>query len=174
MMFMWGLSIESLHGAFHVHLSRRKDLAHIWNLSQYELFLAKEKKWEDLDKLAAIDPLYAKSVAEAQRDQGKYNKDLSHLRYYLLEHREEYDKAIRRSNRFRSADWQERNVDYIVRYPQTINDFCREAVYMSNCLFTYVEALLHNDTTILFLRRAEEPNTPFITMEIFHGSLLQA
>ncbi|MBR1852368.1 MAG: PcfJ domain-containing protein [Lachnospiraceae bacterium] len=157
-----------------LYLARRKDLYHIWNLSQYELFLLKEKNWEDLDKIAAIDPMYEKLVAKAKGDKGRYGKELSQLRYYLLEHREEYDKVIRRANRQRPADWQERNRDYIVRYPQTINDFCREAIYMSNCLFAYIEALTHNDTTILFMRRTEDANTPYITLEIFGGSLRQA
>ncbi len=157
-----------------LYLARRKDLYHIWNLSQYELFLLKEKSWEDLDKIAAIDPMYTKLAAKAKGNQGRYDRELSLLRFYLVEHREDYDKVIRRANRLRPTDWQERNEDYIVRFPQTINDFCREAVYMSNCLFAYVEALIHNDTTVLFMRKAEDGNTPFITLEIFGRSLRQA
>ena len=58
--------------------------------------------------------------------------------------------------------------------PQTIHDFCREAIYMQNCLISYVEALIKNDTTILFMRRADDVNQPFITIEIYHGELMQA
>ena len=41
-------------------------------------------------------------------------------------------------------------------------------------LMGYVESVIHNDTTILFLRKANDFNTPFITMEIFEGRLMQA
>ena len=45
---------------------------------------------------------------------------------------------------------------------------------MRNCLLTYVDATIKNDTTILFMRKADDVNTPFITIEIFEGELMQA
>ena len=81
---------------------------------------------------------------------------------------------IRRANRKRESSWQERGKGFVVRYPQTINDFCRESVYMSNCLLTYVDAMINGDTTILFVRREKDVNTPFITMEIYENELMQA
>ena len=99
---------------------------------------------------------------------------IRHLDYYLGNNREVYDILIRRTNRRRDNSWQERGEKYIVRYPQTINDFCREAVYMRNCLLSYTEAMLRNDTTILFMRRADDVNTPFISIEVYNGELTQA
>ncbi len=97
-----------------------------------------------------------------------------HLRHLLLVRRDEYDRSIRRSNRKRDQQWQERGDDYIVRFPQTVNDFCREAVYMQNCLMTYIESLIGADTTILFMRKADDVNQPFITIEVYRGELMQA
>ena len=91
-----------------------------------------------------------------------------------MKKREVYDKRIRAANRKRNYEWQERNADYIIRYPQTINDFCREAVYMRNCLLAYVEPVIHNDTTILFMREADNRDTPFITLEVYKNRLMQA
>ncbi len=45
---------------------------------------------------------------------------------------------------------------------------------MRNCLISYVEAMINNDTTILFMRRADEPNKPYITIEIYQERLMQA
>ncbi len=45
---------------------------------------------------------------------------------------------------------------------------------MENCLLTYIEAVIENDTTILFMRKADDINTPFITIEIYDGQLMQA
>lgn len=45
---------------------------------------------------------------------------------------------------------------------------------MCNCLITYVDAYINNDTTILFMRKADDFNTPFITIEIYGNTLMQA
>lgn len=45
---------------------------------------------------------------------------------------------------------------------------------MCNCLLTYVDAYVENDTTILFMRKTDAYNAPFITIEIFHEKLMQA
>ena len=120
-----------------------------------------------------MDPIYRDYVKDIYFDI-LYSDNIKHLEYYLLIHREEYDKLIRRSNRKRDYNLQERGKDYYVRYPQTINDLCREAIYMRNCLMTYIDAIIKNDTTILFMRKADDVNTPFITLEIFDGKLMQA
>ncbi len=156
--------------------SRKKDLSYIWTESMLDTFLTQElhdmKMTELCNGLGSIDKLYEKYIKNTKN----IEKDLyiTQLEFYLLIHREEYDKKIRRSNRKRDYEWQERGTDYIVRYPQTINDVCREAVYMQNCLITYVEALINNDTTVLFMRKADEPNKPFIDIEIYGETLMQA
>lgn len=156
--------------------ARRKDLAKIWNYSQYELFLIVQIQQDELrdtiEGLEKVDPLYHKFFSVTETDPA--DQKLKLLRYYLLVRREDFDKNVRRANRKRSYDWQERDHGYVVRYPQTINDFCREAIYMGNCLLTYVDAFLNNDTTILLMRREDAVNDPFITIEIYHGRLIQA
>ncbi len=156
--------------------SRKRDLAKVWTRSMFDTFMARERhdrRVADLCKIyGAMDPIYdnyIKHVVDPATDD-----NIHQLEFYLLLHREEYDKKIRRSNRKRNEDWQERGDKYIIRYPQTINDFCREALYMQNCLLTYVEALVKNDTTILYMREANNVNQPFITIEVYNGELMQA
>ena len=157
--------------------SRRRDLMFMWSKSQYEDFVSAEREEEEerilLKRIAAIDPIYADYI----RKEGWKNAQSdarADLIFYLLVGREEYDHKIRVSNRKRNPDWQERNNGYVVRYPQTINDFCRESIYMSNCLLSYSEALVKNDTTLLFMRKADDVNKPFITIEIYGNELMQA
>lgn len=165
-----------------LYLARRNDLMHIWNESQYSLFthgeLQKERENEVADFFSKMDPIYRdylKQVRDNDWYQNRFERSrVAELEYYLFEERDNLNKEIRRSNRRRPAKWQERNNGYVVRYPQTINDFCREAVYMSNCLLTYLEAFTKNDTTILFMRRNEDVNQPFITIEIYNNELKQA
>lgn len=159
--------------------SRRKALMTIWAPSQYEMFIWKERLNQEVERhakdIARLDPIYKDFVDNLKfSDIGEVSKRFQPLRYFLLLQREEYDKKFRQSNRKRNPDWQERDKGYVVRYPQTVNDFCRESIYMCNCLMTYVDAYIENDTTILFMRKPEAFNAPFITIEIFHNTLMQA
>ncbi len=168
-----GLTVDEAGRLFR---SRKNDLAKIWSKSLYDNFMAKElrnkTRVELLKTLGSIDPIYKnyiKNVKDLMND-----RLVKQLKFYLVLHREEYDRQIRVANRKRYDEWQERGKEYIVRYPQTINDFCRESVYMQNCLLSYVEAMIKNDTTILFMRRAQDVNKPFITLEVYQGKLKQA
>ena len=156
--------------------SRKPALSRIWTRSQYDTFMATDNIKRRIKELCAIyssiDPIYENYIRNCKDPAEDLN--IKQLEFYLLLHREEYDKAIRRSNRERDYDWMERGDKYYVRYPQTINDFCRESLFMQNCLLTYVEAVKENDTTILFMRKADDVNTPFITIEIYMGELIQA
>ncbi len=155
--------------------SRKPALAKVWTKSLYEIFMLNEHKKEDIDvfggDLADIDPIYGEYFKERKDDDDDTWKKLD---YYLIQNRKEYDRRIRCSNRKREYEWQERDKDYCIRYPQTINDFCREAIYMRNCLLGYVEAMINNDTTILFMRKTDDVNTPFVTIEVYQGELMQA
>ncbi len=157
--------------------SRRTDLFFIWCKSQYDDFISRERNDEEenglLKRIAAIDPIYADYIKNKTWEDMQTDARAD-LIFFLLVNREFYDHKIRVSNRKRNPDWQERDHGYVVRYPQTINDFCREAIYMSNCLMTYIEALIKNDTTLLFMRKTDDVNKPFITIEIFGNELMQA
>jgi hypothetical protein len=45
---------------------------------------------------------------------------------------------------------------------------------MHSCLLSFVDALINGDTTILFMRKSDDVNAPFITIEIYDGELMQA
>ncbi|MCR5323796.1 MAG: PcfJ domain-containing protein [Lachnospiraceae bacterium] len=163
--------------------SRKKDLGFMWCRSMYDLYIqadqrkqADEKRRrmieEKIGEFGKIDPIYPKILKEC--DRVHIDNYCRWLDYYLLQNREKFDRAIRRSNRKRKYEWQERSREYFVRYPQTINDYCREAMYMRNCLDTYIEAYIRNDTTILFMRESSDVNKPYITIEIYENKLMQA
>lgn len=153
-----------------LYLARREDLRGVWCSSLYDLFLNKYVRENDIKAIKAIDPIYAKYLTVNYDE----NNSLATLKHYLLGTRKEFDRDVRRSNRKREYEWQERDNGYVVRYPQTVNDFCREAIYMSNCLLAYFEAYIKNDTTILFMRKVDDFNKPFITIEVYNNRLMQA
>ena len=81
------------------------------------------------EAMKKLDPIYEDFINRECGKNWAASERANQLVYYLLNNREEYDRKIRAANRKRAYDWQERNKDYIVRYPQTIHDYCREAVY---------------------------------------------
>ena len=156
--------------------ARRKQLEHVWSESFVELFLQIEERKRDrnqvLKQCGKLDPIIDAYLSHVDERWGKDVEEL--LLQYLTSKRKEYDWKIKCSNRKRDYSWQERKFGYYVRYPQTVLDYCREALYMRNCLLWYVEAMVSNETTILFLRKNDDANTPFITMEVHEGVLEQA
>lgn len=155
-------------------LARRKKLRYIWTDLQYDLYILSENKREKIVEIKKIDPIYKKYLEDDDDFLNRITDVFGQLNRYLLVDRDEYNRLVRVSNRRRDYDWQERHLDYIIRYPQTINDFCRESIYMKNCLITYVDSFVDNDTTIMFMRKADDVNKPFITLEIFQNELMQA
>lgn len=156
--------------------AKKPKLASLWSLSQYKIFLINEENINEAklahEEIIKVDPIYEKYL-KVEANTHQCHKILE-MKEYLLLHKDEYNKKMRRANRKRNQDWQERTNGYVVRYPQTINDFLRESVYMGNCLDSYTDFVLDNITTILFMRKPDDVNKPFITIEIFQNRLTQA
>ena len=155
--------------------AREQDLANDACGARCHLIIqATKQEWALNNKsgaITAIDPIY-EEYCKSVKD--KYTDERLAILGYLMSNQESLNAEIRRSNRKRPKDWPERTDKFIVRYPQTINDFCREAIYMRNCLLSYVDAFIHNDTNLLFMRKADDVNKPYITLEVYEGFLLQA
>lgn len=55
---------------------------------------------------------------------------------------------------------------FTILLPQNGMDMCREAEYQHNCLVEYIEDHANSNTTILFLRRTQNQDKPYVTMEV--------
>lgn len=158
--------------------ARKQDLRAFWEPYLYGVYVSQAESIDEYERISKeisqIDPVFRQYFASLKTKEAKLASHYRDLQHYLLAGREEYDRQLRRVNRKHDESWQERGDDYIVRYPQTIRDFCREAIYMRNCLMLYADAILQGHTTILFIRRKEDVNKPFITMEIQDNELKQA
>ena len=157
---------------------RKLDLQTVWEPYLYGVYVSRGETMREYmritEEISQIDPIFKQYFQSLKTNEAKLASDYQTLQHYLLVKREECDKMMRRVNRKHDASWQQRRSEYIIRYPQTIRDFCREAIYMRNCLLAYTDAVLHNYTTILFLRLTEDVNKPFITIEIQNNELKQA
>lgn len=57
--------------------------------------------------------------------------------------------------------------------PESSGDLEAEGKALSHCVRTYAERMAKGETTIVFVRKAEDPGTPFYTMEIKDGQVVQ-
>ena len=62
---------------------------------------------------------------------------------------------------------------YEVIMPGSVLDVCKEALVQGNCVMDYTDAHASSNTTILFVRKKEKPNVPFVTMEVENWEITQ-
>ena len=63
--------------------------------------------------------------------------------------------------------------EYLVRHPSLIKDIVDEAIGQENCLITMVEGIARGWHTVGFMRKAENPEQPFITFELRDNKVTQ-
>ena len=57
--------------------------------------------------------------------------------------------------------------------PETAQDLRQEGRILHNCLSTYIDRVATGKTLIFFIRRIDNPTSPYIAMEYCHGRVVQ-
>lgn len=63
--------------------------------------------------------------------------------------------------------------DYLITIPTKTEDLVKEGHELSHCVASYVKQVSQGETMILFLRKKENPDKPFITIEWKEGRVVQ-
>lgn len=85
---------------------------------------------------------------------------------------EEYRKRIEKNNKARfTMEYAEEN--FLIRLPKTVDEIRQEGAALHHCVGGYAYRHANGETTILFLRKTEAPNTSFYTIEVNNGSVVQ-
>ena len=63
--------------------------------------------------------------------------------------------------------------EYLIGMPQSSADLTTEGSYLHHCVGGYTSRVANNETAIYFLRKASEPNTPWLTVEVRNKSCVQ-
>lgn len=71
------------------------------------------------------------------------------------------------------GDYEANSNKYMIVWPETKADFTKEGQLQHNCVGGYFERCVKNETTVFFLRRKEEPEKPFCTVEFNDGKMKQ-
>ena len=69
-------------------------------------------------------------------------------------------------NKKRKEKWEFANEKFAVVFPMTVSEVRLEGETLHHCVGGYAQRHVQNETTILFLRKEELPNTSFYTIEI--------
>lgn len=56
--------------------------------------------------------------------------------------------------------------EYQFRVPRDVAEIVKEGTELHHCVGSYVSSVSKGSTTIIFVRKVDEPDTPFVTMEI--------
>ncbi|MBQ1316800.1 MAG: PcfJ domain-containing protein [Lachnospiraceae bacterium] len=130
---------------------------------QYKRLLSLQDLYPEIAKLGFPKPDEMTSVL---------NKLEQYHRY--MQEQPDIDRLIRdRKNR---ARYEYEGDTYRVTLPATLFDICYEAIIQGNCLMQepYAENHAYDNATLLFLRRRNEPDQPFITLELSGRQIVQA
>ena len=96
------------------------------------------------------------------------NEKLSILNLY---NHNKVNKKIK--TRKRASDLEFTGHKYSVVLPKEVNDIGKEALKQHNCLLSYVEPHIKGKTTIIFIRRTDEIEKPYVTAEVIGNKVEQ-
>lgn len=83
------------------------------------------------------------------------------------------DKRIRHRYKTEMKQYKYKSGDYIIMLPRNQSDLINEGKMLCHCVGSYDKKVADSSTTILFIRRRENPSNPFVTAEFSHGKVIQ-
>lgn len=113
-----------------------------------------------------------------------FPRDLQKRHQEMIEERREEDKRIEKMKdeekdvMFRKNQKPYRCLEmeteqFFLRLPREVHEIRQEGNAMHHCVATYIDRVVKGETTILFLREKSNPETPFYTMEVRDGQMIQ-
>lgn len=107
-------------------------------------------------------------------DMEEFDDEYSTLRQYKYYCFDRCSETIKELNESPAHDYEYSDDKYIVVAPKYPEDFFYEAKYQQNCVLSYIDVVLKKETNVLFLRRKNSIDKPFVTLEIRDGKIVQA
>lgn len=63
--------------------------------------------------------------------------------------------------------------DFMIVIPMCPEDVINEATQQKNCLRSYLERIKNGDTTVCFIRKKDDPDDSYVTVEVYRGKITQ-
>lgn len=90
----------------------------------------------------------------------------------ILGNRDSLNKKISTHNGEKKYEYSD--MSYEVMSPDCVEALIKEANSQRNCLVTYINDVAEGKTNIVFIRKSNNPNKSYVTVEIKEGEILQA
>ena len=158
----------------------RREVKHNGWLSTYKdcknllrvLDNAPEVELDKVDKMSDLvrihDALVDIQIRERQEREARYNAQRA------AELEKKHKKfAKENAERIAKYDYEESDCDFVVRTPRELNEIMKEGIALHHCVGGYVERHADGYTNILFLRRKNDIEHSFYTIEIKNDKLIQ-
>ena len=134
-----------------------------WSPSQFDYFSKKIQIKEDISK--EIGAKLCEKIRE---------NELYKIHELLIRENDYWNERIEESNQNRYQNYVVLDDEYSLTYPKSIKEFVIEAIEQQNCLLSYLDDYVENYTDIMFLRKTDSYKSPYVTVEIYDGSVCQA
>lgn len=98
-----------------------------------------------------------------------HRRTIAQVKYQ--ENKEAWKKFEKRAKKLESMAWERDGL--LIRPARTPGELTAEGKALHHCVGGYADRMAAGETVILFIRKAEEPDTPFYTLEYRNGVVIQ-
>lgn len=90
-----------------------------------------------------------------------------------IENNKEYEEAIKQIKEEIGSKYEYEDKEFKVIYPGTTADIIREGGELDHCVGGYIKSVVKRETNILFIRKQEEVDKSYYTLEVLNKSISQ-
>ena len=134
----------------------------------YEYYVAYLKKCEDLKPIIKLPVCPVEELGEFPYEKAEY------LHECLVEHGEEMQDFFEVMYDLYGFELEYEDSQYRMIWPKQLIDLCKEAEAQHSCLWNYLKEASAGESFILFMRKANNPEKSYITVEIVGNTIFQA
>lgn len=87
--------------------------------------------------------------------------------------KQEHSKRFKEMQKIRKEHYEVTDNSFSILVPEHLSQIVDEGITLHHCVKTYIDMVASGQTTILFLRRADDKGTPFYTIEVKNGEIVQ-
>ena len=85
----------------------------------------------------------------------------------------EYEKTAFMTYMKKWSKWEYEDENYIVKAPKEPEELAKEGMELHHCVKSYISKVANGSTNIMFIRKKEEPDKPFFTVEIGNNNKIE-
>ena len=140
------------------------------NIHEYEKYIENiiELGCYKMDKANLYPKDFEKADKRVAEELVQHEKELNKQRDIRIK---QISDGLRRMKGLK--DFMKGSSGLVVKVPETAFDLVSEGASLHNCIGSYVKKIASGQTSVFFIRKIEEPDSPFFAMEYKDGEIMQ-